>query len=56
MIITMGFIKGLKIGLEYVELDDEDREAWDLESTLLTTIDLGLIRFTIFSGEVEQEE
>lgn len=50
MTLSFGFIKGLKVGLEYVNLDEDDQDFLDMEGyTMMTTIDIGFFRIVICS-------
>lgn len=50
--ITINFIKGLALGVEYVDLDEDDRESMGVEYSLLTSLHLGFIRILFWSGYV----
>ena len=53
--LTFDFIRGVKVGLEYVELDEDDREAFGLPYSFMIVLDLGLIRFTLFSSPIDDD-
>jgi len=48
---NIGFIRGIKFGIEYVDLDENDLEAFELDEdkSLMILIDLAFFRFLIFS-------
>lgn len=53
--LTIDVIRGLKVGLEYVDLDDDDRETFGFDHTMMIVLDLAFVRFTLFNGQVETE-
>lgn len=55
MTIIVRFIYGFKLGLEYCDLDDDDRENMGLDSSLLIMLDLGVVRLSFFTGTVSAE-
>lgn len=44
------YIRGIKLGLEYVDLDDNDREQFDTDATLMIVLDVLVFRFVFFTG------
>ena len=48
MNIEFSFIKGLALGLEYVDLDDADREELESNSGLMVILALGFLRVVIY--------
>jgi len=47
------FIRGVKLGLEYVDLDDSDRAQFDNDATMMIVLDLFVARFVFFTGHAE---
>lgn len=52
MNISVSFIKGLSIGLEYVNLDEEDGEYLDSDADMMIILSLGFLRFVYINGSV----
>ncbi len=55
MVISIGLISGLKIGLEYTELDEEDNEYMEDNHTMLISLDLVFVRVMLWTGRRDSE-
>lgn len=56
MVISIGLITGLKVGLEYTELDEEDNEYMGDHHTMLISIDLAFVRIMLWTGHRGDDE
>jgi len=49
MEITAQFIPGLKLGIEYSDLDEESQEVLETDATIVISVDLAFLRILIWS-------
>ena len=57
MNLSLAFIKGFGLGLEYVNLDEDDASFMGLETgNLMIILSLGFVRFTYINGYAADEE
>ena len=55
MNLSFSFIRGLSLGIEYVDLDEDDQEAMATDGNLMVILSLGFIRLVYLNGGVADE-
>ena len=55
MNLSMAFVKGLALGLEYVDLDEDDQEQLGNDGNMMIILSLGFIRFVYLNGSDQEE-
>lgn len=56
MNISAGLIKGFNVGLEYVDLDEDDGKYLESDANLMIVLSLGIVRIVYINGTQEEEE
>lgn len=54
MNISIAFIKGLSLGLEYCDLDEDDQAQMATDANLMIIFSLGFLRIVYLNGGVEE--
>lgn len=56
MSISMGLVKGFGVGLEYIELDEDDSTFMGVEADFMAILTLGFVRFTYVNDNGYSDE
>lgn len=56
MNLSFSFVKGLSLGLEYVDLDEDDQASLETEGNMMVILSLGFVRLIYINGGVVDSE
>lgn len=56
MNISFSFVKGLSLGLEYVDLDEDDQAQLETDGNIMVILSLGFLRVIYMNGGVAEDE
>lgn len=56
MNITFSFVRGLSLGLEYVDLDEDDQAQLETDGNIMVILSLGFLRIIYMNGGVVDSE
>lgn len=54
MNLSFSFIRGLSLGLEYVDLDEDDQAEMATDGNMMIILSLGILRFVYINGGVAE--